>query len=160
MIRPEKDLKKAQFFSLMRRVDARNHFGEVAMVAGSGVSASGRRVGFTAFIAVELIALGWIAAVPAGAQTSQQISACSGGKDGPEQKIAACTAVIQSGRYSGKNLALVFNNRANGYLKKGDDERAIADYDQALTFNPALDVARRNREKAQAALASRTPAKP
>jgi hypothetical protein len=26
--------------------------------------------------------------------------------------------VIQSGRYSGKSLALAFNNRANGYLKK------------------------------------------
>jgi hypothetical protein len=73
MIRPEKDLKKAQFFSLMRRVGAMNHFGEVAMVAGSGVSASGRRVGFTTFIAVGLITVGSIAAVPAGAQTSQSL---------------------------------------------------------------------------------------
>jgi tetratricopeptide (TPR) repeat protein len=148
MIRPEKDLKKAQFFSLMRRADAMNHFGEVAMVAGSGVSASGRRVGFTALIAVGLITVGSIAAVPAGAQTSQQISGCSGGKDGPEQKIAACTAVIQSGRYSGKSLALVFNNRANGYLKKGDDDRAVADYDQALKLDPNYALAYNNRGNA------------
>ena len=55
--------------------------------------------------------------------------------------------------------AKAYNNRGLAYYYKGDYKRAIADYDQALRFNPALDVARRNREKAQAALASRTPAK-
>ena len=76
------------------------------MVAGIGASASGRWVGFCG-----VIAIGIVAAVPAGAQTSQQVNWCSGGKDSPsaDQKIAACTAVIQSGRYSGKGLALVFN---------------------------------------------------
>jgi tetratricopeptide (TPR) repeat protein len=107
-------------------------------------------VGFTAFIAVGsiavgLVAVGWMAVVPAGAQTPQQISGCSGGKDGPEQKIAACTAVIQSGLYAGKSLALVFNNRANGYLKKGDDDRAVADYDQALKLDPNYALAYNNR---------------
>ena len=79
-----------------------------------------RRVAW--WVSCVLIAIGIVAAGPAGAQTPQQLNWCSGGKDSPspEQKIAACTAVIQSGRYSGKSLALVFNNRANGYLKKGD----------------------------------------
>jgi hypothetical protein len=72
----------------------------MAMVAGIGASASGRLAGFGA-----LIAIGVVPAMPAAAQTSQQLNWCSNGKHSPnpDQKIAACTAVIQSGRYSGKN---------------------------------------------------------
>jgi hypothetical protein len=114
------------------------------MVAGMGASASGRLVGLCAVIAIGIVAAG-----PAGAQTPQQLAWCSGGKDspGPDQKIAACTAVIQSGRYSGKSLALAFNNRANGYLKKEDQDRAIADYDQALKLDPNYALAYNNRGK-------------
>ena len=112
------------------------------MVAGIEASGSGRLVGFCAFLAI-----GIVAAVPAGAQTSQQLNWCSGGRDSPsaDQKIAACTAVIQSGHYSGKSLALVFNNRANGYLRKEDFDRAMADYDQALKLDANYALAYNNR---------------
>src|SRR5450755_915794 len=118
----------------------RGIIGEMAMVAGIG-AASGRLAVFGA-----LIAVGVVPAMPTAAQTSQQLNWCSNGKHSPnpDQKIAACTAVIQSGRYSGKNLAIVFNNRANGYLKKGDDDRAIADYDQALKLDPNYALAYNN----------------
>ena len=50
--------------------------------------------------------------------------------------IAACTRVIASGRYSGDDLATLHSNRGVEYGKKGDLERAIADFDQAIKLNP------------------------
>src|SRR5258706_6680480 len=113
----------------------------MAMVAGIGASASGRLVGYAVLIAVGIVAAG-----PAGAQTSRELNWCSGKESpSPDQKIAACTAVIQAGRYTGKNLALVYNNRANGHLKKDEHDRAIADYDQAIKLDPNYALAYNNR---------------
>ncbi len=50
-----------------------------------------------------LIAVGVVPIAPVLAQTSQQVAWCSGKNNpSPEQKIAACTAVIVAGRYSGR----------------------------------------------------------
>jgi tetratricopeptide (TPR) repeat protein len=54
-----------------------------------------------------------------------------------------------------------YSNRGAIYERRGDLNQAIADYDEALELVPALPEARRNRERAQAALAARpAPAKP
>ena len=79
------------------------------MATGIGAFASGRMVGFGA-----LIAIGVLPATSAGAQTPEQRNLCSSSNYSPDQKIAACTAVIQSGRYSHKNLAIV------GHAHSGD----------------------------------------
>src|SRR5215471_3757640 len=50
-----------------------------------------------------------------------------------DERIAACTRVIAAGR---GNLAWAFNNRGNAYQRKGDNDRAIADYDQAIRLDP------------------------
>src|SRR5262245_40829284 len=86
-----------------------------------------------------IVAISVLYAAPAIAQTQQQLNWCSG-KDGatPELKISGCTAVIQSGRYSGRNLAIVFTIRGNAYRKEGQYDRAIADYDQAIRIDPNL----------------------
>jgi tetratricopeptide (TPR) repeat protein len=42
----------------------------------------------------------------------------------------------QSGRFSGKDLAIKFSNRGMGYDDKGQTDRAIEDYDQAIRLNP------------------------
>ncbi|HZS63500.1 MAG TPA: hypothetical protein VFA53_03240, partial [Xanthobacteraceae bacterium] len=57
---------------------------------------------------------------PAAAQSQQQLNWCEG-KDGapPDLIIGGCTAVIQSGKITGKNLAAAFNNRGNAYDDKG-----------------------------------------
>jgi tetratricopeptide (TPR) repeat protein len=82
------------------------------------------------------------ALAPAVAQTQQQIDWCSGsGGAAPDLQISGCTAVIQSGKYTGKNLAIAFNNRGVGYYKKQDYDRAIADYDQAIRVDPLPGVA-------------------
>jgi tetratricopeptide (TPR) repeat protein len=51
-------------------------------------------------------------------------------------QIGSCTAAIQSGRLQGKNLAFAFVNRGNAYSGKGQNDRAIQDYDQAIKLNP------------------------
>jgi tetratricopeptide (TPR) repeat protein len=90
--------------------------------------------------------IGVVPIVPVLAQTSQQVAWCSGKNNpNPEQNIAACTAVIVAGRYSGRSLALVYNNRANGHLKKDDRDHALAYYDEAIKLDPACAPAYNNR---------------
>ena len=51
-------------------------------------------------------------------------------------QLNGCTALIQSGRWSGNDLALIFNNRGNAYSDKNDYDRAIADFSQAIRLDP------------------------
>jgi len=50
----------------------------------------------------------------------------------PEILISGCTAVIQSGIHSGRNLVVAFTNRGLGYRGTFQYERAFADFDQAI----------------------------
>ena len=50
--------------------------------------------------------------------------------------IDACTALIQSGRQNKSGLAEMFSDRGNAYFRKGDYDRAIQDYDQAIQLKP------------------------
>ena len=78
-----------------------------------------------------------IAAPPASAQTQQQIIWCNGEDDAtPDLQISGCTALIQSGRYQGNDLAKVFNNRGIAYRNKGEYDRAFQDFNQAIKLNP------------------------
>jgi tetratricopeptide (TPR) repeat protein len=62
---------------------------------------------------------------------------CTGNPDIPwDQQIVGCTNAIKSGRYTGKDLAAVFNGRGTAYRATGDFTRAIQDYDQAIKLNP------------------------
>ena len=80
------------------------------------------------------------------AQTPQQENWCEG-KDSPtpDLRIGGCTAVIQSGNFAGKYLAWSFTGRGNAYSTKGQYDRAIADYDQAIRLNPSHGIAFYNR---------------
>ena len=46
--------------------------------------------------------------------------------------VAACTRAIQSGRFSGPELAGIYDNRAIELRQQGDFDRAIADYTAAI----------------------------
>jgi tetratricopeptide (TPR) repeat protein len=50
--------------------------------------------------------------------------------------IAACTRRIKSGQLSNSNLSIVYNNRGIEWKKKGDIERALADFNQAVRYDP------------------------
>jgi tetratricopeptide (TPR) repeat protein len=54
----------------------------------------------------------------------------------PDLRITGCTTVIQSGRETQSNLAIAFNNRGNGYKARGEIDRAIQDYDEAIRLEP------------------------
>jgi tetratricopeptide (TPR) repeat protein len=50
--------------------------------------------------------------------------------------IAACSAIIQSGHATTRNLALAFANRGQAYRAGGQFELAIQDYEQAVRLVP------------------------
>src|SRR3954451_20848803 len=54
----------------------------------------------------------------------------------PDVQAEACTSLIDSGRYTRQNLAILHSNRGIAYGKAGDYDRAIADFDAALRINP------------------------
>lgn len=55
-----------------------------------------------------------------------------------EAAVAACTAAIRSGRFSGPALAAIYDNRAIELRQRGDYDRAIADYSEAIRHDAAL----------------------
>jgi lipoprotein NlpI len=54
----------------------------------------------------------------------------------PEPRIVACTQSIKSGKWKGNNQAINYGNRGKAYEDKGEDDRAIADYNTAIGINP------------------------
>ena len=75
--------------------------------------------------------------VPTLAATPQEIAHCEGRGSSPELKIAGCTAVIESGDFSGHDLAVAYHNRGGAYADKKDFVRAIHDYDEAIQIDPS-----------------------
>jgi tetratricopeptide (TPR) repeat protein len=80
------------------------------------------------------------------AESAQERRWCEG-EDGvtPEQRIAGCSAVIRAGRERGEKLADIFNDRGVAYRLKGDLDRAIQDYSQAIRINPKSAMIQNNR---------------
>ena len=58
--------------------------------------------------------------------------------DDGEAAIAACTRAIDSGRFRGAELAAIYGNRAIELRQRGDYDRAIADYSEAIRFDTGL----------------------
>lgn len=92
---------------------------------------SGGVIAFTLFVA----AAGMPA--PAQAQIQQKLNWCIG-KDGatPNLQISGCTAIIQSGKFSGNELGILVGTRGNAYAQKKNYDLAIADYSQAIRLDP------------------------
>jgi tetratricopeptide (TPR) repeat protein len=97
--------------------------------------------------AAVLIGLLWVG-TSALAQTPQERRYCEG-EDGPtvDQRIAGCSAVIRAGRDRDKSekLAEAFNSRGIAHRLKGDLDRALQDYGQAIKLNGKFAVAFNNR---------------
>ncbi len=76
----------------------------------------------------------------------QQIASCTSGDPKTlAEKVAGCTALIASGQESGENLAVIFNNRGNGYDDQNDFAHAIADYNESIRYNSQNPTAYLNR---------------
>ena len=60
--------------------------------------------------------------------------------DSPQDPAAAiidCTQSINSGKWKGADLAAYYSHRAAAYRERGDNDRAIADYSEAIRLDPA-----------------------
>jgi tetratricopeptide (TPR) repeat protein len=86
------------------------------------------------------------AGASAFAQTPQERAWCEG-EDAVtvDQRLDGCSAVIKAARDKADKLAEAFNNRAIGYRLKGEYDRAIQDYNQAIKLNAKFAAAYNNR---------------
>jgi tetratricopeptide (TPR) repeat protein len=73
---------------------------------------------------------------PVFAQTQEQLDWCYGKDSAPEKTVDGCTAVIQSGTKTGKDLALAFAYRGFVLLKRGKLDSAIQDFGEAIRLDP------------------------
>ena len=73
---------------------------------------------------------------PAMAQTYDQLRKWCYGQATPEQTIQGCDAVIKANRETPEDLGAAFFNRGLTYHGKGQYDRAIQDYGQALKLRP------------------------
>lgn len=69
---------------------------------------------------------------------------CDSSQD-PEAAIVDCTQSINSGKWKGSHLAAFYTNRAAAYQAKGDNDRAMADLNEAIRLDPKLAMALNNR---------------
>jgi tetratricopeptide (TPR) repeat protein len=82
------------------------------------------------------------------AQSNPDVDFCTGTSGTADQRIAACTRAITSGRLSTETLAITLHNRGVELHGKHEYDRAIADYNEALRLNPRAALIYYNRGNA------------
>jgi tetratricopeptide (TPR) repeat protein len=96
---------------------------------------------FSAMLAAVVLAGG-----AAHAQSAQERQWCEGEEGATvDQRIDGCSAVIKAGRDKGEKLAEAFGNRGLAYRLKGEYDRAIQDYSQAIKLDAKSAAAYNNR---------------
>jgi hypothetical protein len=85
---------------------------------------------------------GFAQADPAGAQSAQQLKWCNGdGHPTPDLSIDGSTALIRSGKYSGRGLAIACTNRGSSYDDRSCDPTrtgAVARHGETFRAGQAL----------------------
>jgi tetratricopeptide (TPR) repeat protein len=94
-----------------------------------------------------LLAIATVPQAQAQGLTEQQTQWCEnkGNQYSADLMVGGCTAVIQSGRWTGRDLAWAFYNRGNANAQANNHERAIADYNEAIRLKPDHAHAHANR---------------
>jgi tetratricopeptide (TPR) repeat protein len=70
---------------------------------------------------------------------------CTKNNPPPDVGIAACSRLLASGKFKGKDLVTIYAWRGLFYSRKGDIDRAIADTDARLKLSPVDPIAFRDR---------------
>jgi len=79
-------------------------------------------------------------------------------RESGDAAIDACTRAIASGRYRGRDLAILYSNRGSEWYDKGGDrnlERAMRDHDEAIKIDPTYGAAYSNRGNVFSSLGQR-----
>src|SRR5262249_905283 len=71
---------------------------------------------------------------PCAAASRADWDACKG--DDPDRSIAACTRIIQGRGETAKDSAIAHHERGLSYKSKGNFDRAIADFSEAIRLDP------------------------
>lgn len=67
------------------------------------------------------------------AKEPKEIVDCRGGEGiTPDAQIEGCTKALKSGKLNIAGKATALYNRGNGYLAKGDQDKALEDYNEAI----------------------------
>jgi tetratricopeptide (TPR) repeat protein len=100
----------------------------------------------TRTLASAVLLIGLLEAGAAPAQAQQERRWCEG-EDGASiaQRIDACSAALKAARDKGERLAELYTYRGLAYRLKGDLDRALQDYNQAIKLDGKLAPAYTNR---------------
>ena len=96
------------------------------------------RFGILVFcLAAALVFVNSVPFEPALAQTQRQIDQCvnRGKANSPDVQLQACSMIIQSGKWTGKNLAWAYNDRGDAYTDNKDYDAAIAAYSEGIRLD-------------------------
>jgi tetratricopeptide (TPR) repeat protein len=93
-------------------------------------------IGFAAFLTL-------IGPVSVSRAVTDDSDTCAHGSG--DAAIAACTQATNSDDRRGSGLAWAYSNRGNRYREKGDNDRAIADLNQAIALDSKYAIAYYNR---------------
>jgi Flp pilus assembly protein TadD len=100
------------------------------MFDGQGLQVRTRTRGFACTAAILLCVL-----TPASAQQGED-EGCGRPRGTPDERIAACTGIVESRRSKPLDVANALRVRGIALRQKGETDRAIADFDQAIKINP------------------------
>jgi tetratricopeptide (TPR) repeat protein len=106
-------------------------FGCASSFHRAGGDIMGMRIVLAVGSVAGVLAFGGIAE----AQTQQQIASCEGKIDPPDVRVAACTVMINSKKYTGHDQSINFNNRCSSYYDNGEYDLAIQDCDRAIKLD-------------------------
>jgi tetratricopeptide (TPR) repeat protein len=95
------------------------------------------------FLSLFLFTAVFIAAVPGARAAPEDWKSCENTQG--EAAIQACTRLVSSGAYQGRDLAEIYYNRGTEYLLLEDKDHAIADFSVAISLYPLYEAAYNNR---------------
>ncbi len=94
----------------------------------------------------------FVAASPLDAQTPAPEPRCGGVTGNPALALEVCTRAIEFGSLEPPQLARAYYNRGTEWANQGNHDRAVADFNLAIEFDPKLTVAHYNRALSHSSL--------
>ena len=86
----------------------------------------------------------------ASAEADHAWQACIGATSAPDERVSACSSVIDAGAETGRRLAAALCNRGHARTEKRDLDAALADLNEAIRLDPAYACAYSNRGRVYA----------